>query len=720
MRALSRWRVVCRRPLTKGLPLLLAVLSASAAEARFPDPVRARLLADVTAVEAGRGFTLGVLLEQEPGWHTYWAWGGDAGLATRVDWQAPPGFEVGPLQWPGPNRYREEELTVFGYADEVMLLAPVRTPASLPDSMRFTAEVGWLVCRETCIPGEAVLSLDLEPGEAASAHEALFDGYRSAVPTPLSASDPVSWRATVASEAAGVLRVTVEVTAGRDGRELPDFFPLPIEEGFGAAYLDAGERLEQGPRTTRSELRIEPSPGQPLPGELTGVIAFPDAGGDRRFRTVRIGLDESAVDLPRADFGAGTGDARSLWGYLLMAVIGGMILNLMPCVLPVISLKALSLVSQGGEEPRRVRRLGLSFSAGVILTFVALAALVIALKAGGEQIGWGFQFQSPGFVLFLTGLVFTLGLSLFGVVTIRLPGSVGALGGMAAGEGLVHSFLNGVLATILATPCTAPFLGTALGFAFSQPAAVVLAVFVAIGAGLSLPYLVLAWRPGWVRLLPRPGAWMERFKQAMGFLLMATVLWLLWVVGKQLGMEAVVWTCAFLLSLSLGAWIVGTWIDLRTSPGRRRAAWTVSLLIALGGYGLFLHPLLATPGGSFAVETGGWEEFDVERVEALLAEDRILFIDFTAEWCWTCKVNERVVLADADVRERFEELDVALIKADWTNRNPQITRMLRAFGRAGVPLYVIFPQGRTREPIVLPEVITKGIVLEGLERARSG
>lgn len=214
---------------------------------------------------------------------------------------------------------------------------------------------------------------------------------------------------------------------------------------------------------------------------------------------------------------------------------------------------------------------------------------------------------------------------------------------------------------------------------------------------------------------------MERFKQAMGFLLMATVLWLLWVVGKQLGMEAVVWTCAFLLSLALGAWIVGTWIDLRTSTIRRRAAWAFSLLIALGGYSFFLHPLLASPAtGGAALETEGWEEFDVQRLESLLTQDRHLFIDFTAEWCWTCKVNERLVLSDPDVRDRFEELDVVLVKADWTNRNPEITRMLRAFGRSGVPLYVIFPAGRPGEPIVLPEVITKGIVLEGLERARGG
>lgn len=704
-----------RRTLLALSALLLPALGPWAGEAEFPDPVRARLLADVTNVEAGRGFTLGVLLEQDPGWHTYWAWAGDAGQATEVAWQTPPGFDVAPLRWPGPHRYQEEDLTVFGYADEVMLLAPVRTPAVLPDTVRFTAEVSWLVCREICIPGGATLSLHLEAGEAAPAHAALFDRYRARVPAPLSEADPVSWRPTVEADG-GALRVAVEVTAVHEGDELPSFFPLP----GGDTSLDVGALVEQGPKRTRSELRIEPYPGKPLPGELAGVIAFPGAGGEGRFRTIRFDLRESGIDLLDAEFGA-PGGASSLWRYLLMAIVGGLILNLMPCVLPVISLKALSLVSQGGEEPRRVRQLGLAFSAGVVLTFLVLAALVTALKAGGEQIGWGFQFQSPGFVLFLTGLVFVLALSLFGLVTVRLPGSVGALGAAAQGEGLGHSFFNGVLATVLATPCTAPFLGTALGFAFSQPAPVVFAVFAAIGAGLCLPYLALAWQPRWIRFLPRPGAWMERFKQAMGFLLMATVLWLLWVVGKQLGMEAVVWTCAFLLSLALGAWIVGTWIDLRTSTIRRRAAWAFSLLIALGGYSFFLHPLLASPATSgAALETEGWEEFDVQRLESLLTQDRHLFIDFTAEWCWTCKVNERLVLSDPDVRDRFEELDVVLVKADWTNRNPEITRMLRAFGRSGVPLYVIFPAGRPGEPIVLPEVITKGIVLEGLERARGG
>ncbi len=705
---------------TMGMALglvLLPAFSPSEAEAQFPDPVRARLLADVTNVEAGRGFNLGVHLEQDPGWHTYWAWAGDAGQATEVVWQTPHGFDVAPLQWPGPHRYQEEDLTVFGYADEVLLLAPVRTPAVLPDTMRFTAQVSWLVCREICIPGGAVLSLHLEAGEAAPDHAELFDRYQAQVPAPLSEADPVNWRPLVRADGGGALRVAVEVTAAHEGGgEPPAFFPLPDGD---SASVDVGALVEQGPKRTRSELRIEPYPGEQLPGELAGVIAFPGAGGERRFRTIRFALRESGIDLLAAEFAGAPGGASSLGWYLLMAVIGGLILNLMPCVLPVIALKALSLVSQGGEEPRRVRQLGLAFSAGVVVTFMVLAALVTSLKAAGEQIGWGFQFQSPGFVLFLTGLVFVLALSLFGLVTIRLPGSVGALGGGPQGEGLGHSFFNGVLATVLATPCTAPFLGTALGFAFSQPAPVVFAVFAAIGAGLSLPYMVLAWQPRWIRFLPRPGAWMERFKQAMGFLLMATVLWLLWVVGKQLGMEAVVWTCAFLLCLALGAWILGTWIDLRTSTIRRRAAWAASFLVALGGYSLFLHPLLASPAGA-PLETEGWEEFDVQRLESLLGQDRHLFIDFTAEWCWTCKVNERVVLSDPDVRDRFEELGVVLVKADWTDRNPEITRMLRAFGRSGVPLYVIFPAGRPREPIVLPEVITKGIVLEGLERARGG
>jgi thiol:disulfide interchange protein DsbD len=300
---------------------------------------------------------------------------------------------------------------------------------------------------------------------------------------------------------------------------------------------------------------------------------------------------------------------------------------------------------------------------------------------------------------------------------------IGGGGRAAERESLTASFLNGVLATVLATPCTAPFLGSALGFAFTQSAGLVFVIFAATGLGMALPYAILAARPGWTRFLPKPGAWMERFKQLMGFLLMGTVLWLLWVLGKQLGMEAVIWTLAFLLCLSLSCWIIGQWLDLRSSRRRRVTAWIIAVAITAAGYNIFVHPLLASAENLAQLEPVAqadgerWQPFSVELVEELIASDHHVFVDFTAEWCWTCKVNELTVLAGDDVRERFAELDVQLIRADWTNRNAEIAQLLRAFGRSGVPLYVIFPSGRPDHPLVLPELITSGIVLGKLEEA---
>jgi thiol:disulfide interchange protein DsbD len=357
-----------------------------------------------------------------------------------------------------------------------------------------------------------------------------------------------------------------------------------------------------------------------------------------------------------------------------------------------------------------------------LATFLALALVVLLLKGGGEQIGWGFQFQYPGFVMAMAALVFALALSLFGVFEILLPGTSGEMGGLGGREGLSGSFLNGVLATILATPCTAPFLGTALGFAFAQSPFVVVVVFAAIGIGMALPYMVLALKPAWMGWLPKPGPWMGWFKQLMGFLLMATVLWLLWVLGNQVGVEGVVWTGAFLLGLALACWVWGQWGSfLHTGRSQKIARVTAFVLVA-GSYGLFLHPLLAVEQEMAAVDGNladefDWRPFSIGGVEELVANGQMVFIDFTAEWCWTCKVNERVVLSQEAVRQRFTELDVALVKADWTNRNAEITQLLRAFGRSGVPLYVIFPAGRPDSPLILPEVITAELVLKKLEEA---
>ena len=410
----------------------------------------------------------------------------------------------------------------------------------------------------------------------------------------------------------------------------------------------------------------------------------------------------------------------------------------MPCVLPVIALKIFGIVKMAGDEPRRVKRLGWMFSLGILASFLALALLVIILQLAGQQVGWGFQFQEPLFVIAMSAIVFAFGLSLFGVFEIQLPGS--AVAGVSAmisrqdggGKGYTASFFEGVFATILATPCTAPFLGSALGFAFAQPAAVILLIFSTVALGMALPYLVLTMQPKWLKYVPRPGEWMVTVKQFMGFLMMATLLWLLYVLGKQLGMEAVIWTGAFLLAVGIACWMVGRFATLTASKGRSLLTWAGALVIVVLGYFVFLESILSVreviagqpSGGTTAVASSSegiqWQPFSLETLEGRLRGNRPVFVDFTADWCLTCKVNERTVLADEDVIAKFKELGVIAVKADWTSRNPDITRLLAKFGRSGVPLYVVFPPGRPEEAIVLPEVITEGIVLEALDRASGG
>ncbi len=707
-------------------------------------PVRARLLADVAAVEPGNPFHLGVQLRMEEGWHTYWEFGGDAGKPTEIEWDLPPGFSAGPLQWPLPSKYTEAgDLVVYGYSDENLLQAKVQGPgdgALAATPLKFGATVSWLVCRESCIPGDTslVLELPVSREKRTSVHAELFALYRARVPRPLEQSEGIKLDYVVQGKGEGIqVDVVLEhqVKPLKVGPSTPDFYPSNAAESFD---FEPVQRLQQDGSTSAPEeghggalllrLGLQPYGAEDIQ-VLQGVLVYHLEGEEEvRYGTVELDLGSvrasGSPGLLAMDFHLEGEDQApfSLGFYLLLAGLGGLILNLMPCVLPVISLKVLGFVSQAGEERGRIRQLGLAFAAGIVATFLGLAALVVLLKSGGEQIGWGFQFHYPGFVMAMAALVFALGLSLFGVFTVRLPGGQGTLGGVAGREGLISSFANGVLATILATPCTAPFLGTALGFAFSRSAGIIWGVFFCIGLGMALPYILLALEPAWMRFLPKPGVWMERFKQFMGFLLMATVLWLLWVLGKQVGMEGVVWTKAFLLCLALSCWILGQWVDLRSTTRKRVGGWIAALAFTGAGYSAFLQPLLEEEHALAAMvpesEDGlDWQPFSVERIEGLVAAGQNVFINFTAEWCWTCKVNERTVLTDAVVRAKFAEMDMALIKADWTNRNPEITALLQAFGRSGVPLYVILPGGRADRPIVLPEVITTGLVVEKLEEA---
>ena len=413
------------------------------------------------------------------------------------------------------------------------------------------------------------------------------------------------------------------------------------------------------------------------------------------------------VTAPAAASGAG-----GLFFMLALALLGGLLLNLMPCVLPVLSLKALSFVEHSHQKRSVGLKLAMAFAAGVLFSFWTLAAVALVLKKGGAAVGWGFQFQQPGFVLFMAGILVAFSLNLFGLFEVWLPG--GAMTGLSKaghGRGLVASFGQGLVMTLLATPCTAPFLGPALGYAFAAPAINLMAVFTAVAIGLALPYVLLAAIPGARAWLPKPGAWMLRFKEAMGFLLLATVVWLLWLLGEQVGVDGLGWAAVWLLYVAAAAWIWGRFAGLEQTQARRRTITLLAVVLVFGS-GLWLWPKVLSGQAGQAQADEGWKSWSDSAVASLRAEGKPVFVDFGAQWCWTCKVNERGTLASDEVRNAFKKNGVALLKADWTRQDPAISAAIKSFGRGGVPLYVYYPVNG--EAVVLPEVITPGLVLKAL------
>jgi thiol:disulfide interchange protein len=425
---------------------------------------------------------------------------------------------------------------------------------------------------------------------------------------------------------------------------------------------------------------------------------------------------------PIAESGAGSPSnsvpARGVLTFLFFGFLGGLILNLMPCVLPVISLKIFGFIQQAGQSRQKILRSGLAFAAGIFAWFVGLGLLLIILKAAGREVTWGgFQFTNPYFVLLLSVIVLVFALNLFGVFEISLPQTATrGLLSWTAGEGEAGSFFQGVFATVLATPCTAPFLGTALGFAFTQSAVIILSMFVAIAAGMSAPYLLLCAQPAWLRFLPKPGPWMAHVKQFMGFLLLATLLFLLYVLGAQRGLDGIIWASCFLLIVSVICWMKGAFFSpLSSKKTRVIAALLMSiLLLASGVYFIGEKFRAAKIASSNSQLHGDWQAFTPERLQAELDQGHSVFVDFTAAWCLTCKFNEASVLESAAVREAFQRRGIIKLKADWTNGDPVITKLLQQFGRPGVPLYVLYP-GKSAEPIVFPELLTKSIILDKLE-----
>jgi thiol:disulfide interchange protein DsbD len=675
--------------------------------------VRIELVSESTSIQPGGAFWVGLRQLIRPGWHTYWVNPGDSGEPTAIEWTLPAGFQAGAIEWPHPERIPAGPAMSFGYSDEVVLPVRIIAPAGLTAGSRvtLTGQASWLVCEKTCIPEEARFALALAVSDEKPSPDprgaALIARARAAVPTP--SPWPASFSATPE-------RVVLSIGArGLAPDRIADVWFYPARWGLleHAAPQDARIAAD-GITLTLARGQLPEATAGPVEGVL--VVAERLDG-----RVARHAFELRAVPPAPAGPTAATGSSvlTSLEA-IALALAGGLVLNLMPCVLPVLSVKILSLVEHAGADGRALRLHGLAYAAGVLACFGAVAGALLALRAGGEQIGWGFQLQSPLFVTVLAYLFFALALGLSGALLIG--GRLASAGHALAGRpGYAGSFFTGALATVAATPCTAPFMGVAVGFAVTQPWTTALVVFEALGLGLALPYLALTLVPAWRRLLPRPGAWMERLKQLLAFPLYASVAWLVWVVSQQAGPQGVAVVLAGLVLIAFAAWlheatrgVSARWRRIAT------AAVGLTVLCAIGLGAVAGTASAPAPAKESAAGGPTPEPFSPRRLADLRAQGAPVFVNVTAAWCITCLVNERVALRSPEVAAAFARKRVVYLKADWTKRDPQITAVLAAFGRNGVPLYVLFSPrpagGASGEPSVLPQILSEGTIIEAIEK----
>lgn len=696
-------RMFSLRPLSVAASAILLAHSAFGQTYQGKELVKATLLADTYAIVPGKPCNAGLLLRMAPGWHTYWKFSGDAGLPTEIKWNLPPGWKVGEIQWPIPLKTNDPgDIQTYGYQDEVMLIQEITPPAKIDSSLvKLSAQADWLVCERICIPGSANLELELSTATSSEPKNTdLFARYRRLVPQDFPAAQTASstWSRTGNDLH---LKVTGEQIANY---QTLDFFPLP--QGNTVVGHPSVESRQGNEVTFKIPIESLDKNLSSMPG-LIVFSKFPN-GNERT--AWRLGASQVAAATQPSR------TSRGLLGFLFFGFIGGFILNLMPCVLPVISLKIFGFIKHAGKDRRGVFRNGVAFIAGIFVWFVGLALLLIGLKAAGHQITWAAQFTNPYFVLALSVIVLVFALDLFGVFEIALPQALmHKMLHSATREGEVGSFFQGVFATALATPCTAPFLGTAIGFSFTQSPLIILLMFVAVAAGMSAPYFLLSAQPAWMRFLPQPGPWMVNVKQFMGFLLLATLVFLIYVLGAQRGLEGAIWASCFLLIVSVACWMKGAFIVPASSAAKRMTS-TVIMLALLLGSGVYLigDKFRAAIPDLVQIQQGDWQPFTPERLQSERDQGHAVFVDFTAAWCLTCKFNEKAVLENSEVREAFQRHGVVKLKADWTNGDPTITKLLQQFGRPGVPLYVLYP-GKSQEPVVFPELLTKNIILNKLE-----
>jgi thiol:disulfide interchange protein len=706
------------------LAMGLAPLSAHAAH------TQAGLVLSADAARAGDTVMAGVRLKMDPGWHTYWRNSGQSGIPTSIDWELPKGVTSGEIKWPAPDKRIEtdaashSETITYGYEKDVVLLVPLKLAPDLPPGpLEIKAKVGWLECGEnTCQPGKGSIQAKLAIGtESKPSKDAdLIATWEKKLPKN---GDLAKARAWWEKSATGDMRpIILEWTSATSTTEA-DFFPDSRDQ---FEVQPATEKLACEPGKIRLRATVKKLSGD-WPKEISGLLVEQPKAEKLAYDVkLPVGDSSQVASVSSGSAASGSENAPPLWKVFLYAFIGGLILNVMPCVLPVIALKILGFVSEAKNEPRHVRKLGLVYTAGVLASFLVLALLVVALQSAGRSAGWGFQFGNPYFLIGMTTLVTLIALNLFGVFEITLgSGALTAATQLATKQGSAGAFFNGLLATVLATSCSAPFLGAALGFAFTlrSPAFIILTLLT-VGVGLAAPYLVLSWRPDWLKFLPKPGPWMQRFKVAMGFPMMAAAVWLCSLVAVHYG-DRTWWMVMFLVFVAVSFWVFGEFVQ-RGSKQRALAA-LVSIGLLVVGYTYALEsklgwrdPIKETAGNSRPSKVMpkglAWEKWSSEAVAAARAEGRPVVVDFTAEWCPTCNTFVKGSFEDKSVQKKLKEVNAVALVADYTLQPQSITDELNRFGRSAVPFVLVYPSDPNAPPMKF-DWVTAGTIVDALGRA---
>lgn len=699
--------------------LILLFSFAAHAQLVVGEHVDAELVAEMTAVAPGQNIWVALRLDHMENWHTYWKNPGDAGRATEINWNLPEGVTASDIIWPTPERFvLPADLIDFGYEDEIFLLTQLSVPANYQgDSLAVSANVQWLECEDICIPGGAVvnLSIPILTTEEITQNQTWAEGFaitRASLPT----SD-VAFSSTF-SISDGALNILIQATEPifentRDIMFIPGehrvFNYLADQEiTYQLSSLQMSQlhhpRLSEAPEAVTGLLLVTDNTGQQIAYE---IAAAPDG----------INLPDLSLLAANANstLGSTSVSEMSLILVFAFALLGGMILNLMPCVFPVLSLKVLSLASSSKSTQQEKRLHGLAYAAGVIVAFLILASVLLALQAGGAMIGWGFHLQSPWFISILVFLFFVMGLSMSGVVEFGTS-IMGVGTELQDKDGYSGSFFTGILASVVASPCTAPFMGAALGFAFTQPPLIALAVFFSLGLGMALPFLLISFNPTLSSLLPHPGKWMLTFKQFLAFPLYATVVWLLWVLGNQTGADGMALVIACCVLLALASWLYQRRLTI-SSIFWRYTNVAIILLCLVITLSVLRSPLLETQSLTQTIgEDAAYENYSNARLAELRNQGKPVFVNMTASWCITCLVNERVVLSSGEFVSALEANNVTYLKGDWTNNDPEITAVLRSYETSGVPLYLMYPADPSKPAEVLPQILTTSIMLAALER----